>query len=119
MNLTRRRAIALFAAVTLKSGRAFSQAPPSSPSLSLPLTEGPFTGTRESLQKYEIPAWYGEAKFGIWSHWGPQSGAEQGDWYARRMYIQGERQYKSHLETFGHPSKSGYKEIVQNFKAAK
>jgi alpha-L-fucosidase len=117
MNLTRRRAIALFAAVTLKSGRAFSQT--ASSSLSLPLTPGPFTGTRESLQRYEVPTWYGEAKFGIWSHWGPQSGAEQGDWYARRMYIQGERQYNSHLETFGHPSKSGYKEVVQNFKAAK
>jgi alpha-L-fucosidase len=40
-------------------------------------------------------------------------------WYARRMYIQGERQYKSHLDTFGHPSKAGYKEVVQNFKAAR
>jgi len=118
VNLTRRRAIALFATAGLKPSISFSQVIPSPP-VPLPLTAGPFTGSRESLQKYEIPAWYGEAKFGIWSHWGPQSGAEQGDWYARRMYVQGERQYKSHLETFGHPSKSGYKEVCQDFKAAK
>jgi len=118
VNLTRRRAIALFATAGLKPSISFSQVIPSPP-VPLPLTAGPFTGSRESLQKYEIPAWYGEAKFGIWSHWGPQSGAEQGDWYARRMYVQGERQYKSHLETFGHPSKSVYKEVCQNLNAAK
>jgi alpha-L-fucosidase len=86
--------------------------------VSLPLTPGPFTGSRDSLAKYEIPAWYGEAKFGIWSHWGPQPGVEQGDWYARNMYIQTERQYKYHVATYGHPSKVGYKELVPMFKSA-
>ena len=49
-----------------------------------------FEGTRQSLQSYQIPDWFRDAKFGIWSHWGPQSAIEDGDWYARNMYIQGQ-----------------------------
>ena len=40
-------------------------------------------------QAYQIPDWFRDAKFGIWSHWGPQSAIEDGDWYARNMYMQG------------------------------
>ncbi|WP_193318345.1 alpha-L-fucosidase [Nonomuraea phyllanthi] len=40
----------------------------------------------ESLRRHRVPAWFGEAKFGIWSHWGPQSVARSGDWYARHLY---------------------------------
>jgi alpha-L-fucosidase len=123
VNLTRRRAIALFSAATLKPSLSFAQgaiapAAPSAAPVSLPLTAGPFTGSVDSLAKYEIPAWYGEAKFGIWSHWGPQSGVEQGDWYARNMYIPTERQYKYHLATYGPQSKVGYKDLVPMFKGA-
>src|ERR1035438_3761355 len=50
-----------------------------------------FLGTRQSLQGYRIPEWFRDAKFGIWSHWGPQSAIEQGDWYARTMYRSEER----------------------------
>jgi hypothetical protein len=32
-----------------------------------------FASTVESLQGFECPAWFRDAKFGIWSHWGPQS----------------------------------------------
>ena len=116
MNITRRRAIALFAATGAKPSGLFAQT--NDASTPLPLTTGPFTGTHTSLAKYEIPAWYGEAKFGIWSHWGPQSGVEQGDWYARNMYIPGNRDYKYHLETYGPQSKVGYKDLVPQFKAA-
>ena len=118
MNLSRRRAIALFAASSLQSSRLFAQASMSSARVDLPLTRGPFAGTRQSLQRYQIPAWFGEAKFGIWSHWGPQSGIEQGDWYARNMYIPGERSYKYHLATYGPQSKVGYKDLVPQFKGA-
>jgi alpha-L-fucosidase len=62
--------------------------------------------------------WFRDAKFGIWSHWGPQSAIEDGDWYARNMYMQGSPQYLYHCETYGHPSKVGYKDLV-NWKAAK
>jgi alpha-L-fucosidase len=78
-----------------------------------------FVGTRESLESYKIPDWYRDAKFGIWAHWGPQSAIEQGDWYARNMYMQGSEQYRYHVEHYGHPSKVGYKDVVDDWKAAK
>jgi alpha-L-fucosidase len=80
---------------------------------------GPFLPTRESLQAYTIPDWFRDAKFGIWAHWGPQSAIEDGDWYARNMYIQGQPQYLYHCETYGHPSKVGYKDLVNLWKADK
>ena len=78
-----------------------------------------FAGTRSSLKGYQIPEWFRDAKFGIWAHWGPQSAIEDGDWYARNMYMQGSDQYKYHVEHYGHPSKVGYKDLVDNWKAAK
>lgn len=78
-----------------------------------------FVGTRESLRSYQVPEWFRDAKFGIWSHWGPQSAIEDGDWYARNMYIQGQPQYEYHVETYGHPSKVGYKDLVNIWKADK
>ncbi len=80
---------------------------------------GPFVGTRASLGKYEIPDWFRDAKFGIWAHWGPQSAVEAGDWYARNMYMEGSRQYKHHIENYGHPSKFGFKDTIPNWKAEK
>jgi len=78
-----------------------------------------FLATRASLAGYRIPDWYRDAKFGIWSHWGPQSAVEHGDWYARSMYEEGSDNYKYHVATYGHPSKVGYKDLVDNWKAAK
>ena len=84
----------------------------------LPITPGPFKATRASLDTYRVPDWFRDAKFGIWSHWGPQSGVEDGDWFARNMYIQGTPQYEYHLKTYGHPSKTGYKDLIPLFKGA-
>ncbi len=78
-----------------------------------------FIGTRSSLDRYRIPEWFRDAKFGIWAHWGPQSAIEDGDWYARNMYMQGSEQYEHHLQHYGHPSKVGYKDMVKIWKAAK
>jgi alpha-L-fucosidase len=118
MNLTRRRAVALFSAAGLASTRLFSQSPAPAGKASLPLTAGPYQATFESLANYKVPEWFADAKFGIWSHWGPQSGVEQGDWYARNMYIQGQRQYEYHLKTYGPQSKVGYKDLIPQFKGA-
>ncbi len=84
----------------------------------LEIEKGPFAGTKESLEQYRIPDWYRDAKFGIWAHWGPQSSVEQGDWYARNMYIQDSRQYKYHVATYGHPSKVGFKDLCPKWQAA-
>ena len=78
-----------------------------------------FTSDPTSLQSRVVPDWFRDGKFGIWSHWGPQSVPRQGDWYARRMYIEGEKQYRHHLETYGHPSQVGYKDIIPLWKAEK
>lgn len=78
---------------------------------------GKFEPTWESLQQYKVPEWYRNAKFGIWAHWGPQCQPGQGDWYARLMYKEGSRQYKWQLENYGHPSKAGFKEVINSWKA--
>lgn len=64
-----------------------------------------------------MPDWFRDAKFGIWSHWGPQCVPEAGDWYGRLMYMQGSWPYRHHVETYGHPSRTGFLEIVGRWKA--
>ncbi len=76
-----------------------------------------FASTLDSLAQYTAPDWFRDAKLGIWACWGPESVPEMGDWYARKMYVQGDPSYKQHLETYGHPSKSGYKDIVPLWRA--
>jgi hypothetical protein len=62
----------------------------------LPIAPGPFSPDWKALGRtYTAPAWWREAKFGAWSHWDPQSMPEQGDWYARGMYVEGKPQYES------------------------
>ena len=71
-----------------------------------------FEPTWESLAaNYRAPEWFRDAKLGLWAHWSAQCVPEQGDWYARKMYIQGERDYDHHLRNYGHPSQSGFMEI--------
>ena len=82
-----------------------------------PIAKGPFKPTWESLQNYKTPDWFRDAKFGMWAHWGPQCEPEAGDWYARAMYQEGSRQYKIHLEKYGHPSKFGFKDVINEWKA--
>jgi len=79
--------------------------------------DGPFQPDWESLKSYQCPDWYRDAKLGIWAHWSPQCVPEDGDWYARNMYIQGTPQYEFHVKTFGHPSQFGYKDICHLWKA--
>ncbi len=84
------------------------------------IAPGPFKATWESLvANYKAPDWFRDAKFGIWAHWTAQCVPEMGDWYARRMYIQGEADYNYHVKTYGHPSKFGFMEIDNIWKAEK
>jgi alpha-L-fucosidase len=117
MSITRRTLLKLLAAgvPALKAVEVFG----ADERLLPPIQKGPFVGTRESLAAYNVPGWFRDAKFGIWAHWGPQSAAEYGDWYARNIYIQGNRQYEHHVKTYGHPSKFGFKDIIQTWKADK
>ncbi len=85
--------------------------------LTAPIFKGPFEPTWDSLAKYQVPDWFRDAKFGMWAHWGPQCQPEAGDWYARGMYEEGSRQYKFHVEKYGHPSKFGFKDVINVWKA--
>lgn len=78
---------------------------------------GKFKATWESLKQYETPEWFQNAKFGIWAHWGPQCQPEQGDWYTRFMYDEESPQYNWHVAHYGHPSQTGFKEVIHDWKA--
>lgn len=82
-----------------------------------PMAKGPFQPNWNSLRAYKTPDWFRDAKFGIWAHWGPQCEPEAGDWYARGMYQEGSWQYKYHLEKYGHPSRFGFKDVINEWKA--
>jgi alpha-L-fucosidase len=82
-----------------------------------PVAPGRFAPTWDSLKQYQVPEWFRDAKFGIWAHWGPQCEPEDGDWYARRMYLEGGGQYKYHLEHYGPQSQFGFKDVIHEFKA--
>ncbi len=84
------------------------------------IQQGPFRADWESLQKYEVPEWYRDAKFGIFIHWGLYSVPAFGDeWYPRDMYREGSDEYKYHIATYGPQDKFGYKDFIPLFKAEK
>lgn len=81
------------------------------------IAAGPFSPDWASLEKYQTPDWFRNAKFGIWAHWGPQCEPEFGDWYGRIMYEEGSDPYRYHVRKYGHPSKVGFKDIIHQWKA--
>ncbi|MGD1086495.1 MAG: alpha-L-fucosidase [Verrucomicrobiota bacterium] len=111
------------AAAPAASGAGPAPLPPAPAPIPAPagfgVAEGPFKPTLESLSAFQVPDWYRDAKFGIWAHWGPQCQPEQGDWYARNMYLPDQPVYKYHLEKYGHPSKFGFKDVIHEWKAEK
>ena len=110
MKLTRRR---LLAASTAALAGAYWRSPIEA--AQAPKVE--FAANWGSLSQYVTPQWYRDAKFGIWAHWSAQCVPEQGDWYARDMYLQGDPQYEHHCKTYGHPSQVGFMEIDHRWKA--
>lgn len=79
----------------------------------------PVRATWESLQ-HEPAEWLLDAKFGIYTHWGVYSvPAFETEWYAKRMYDEGSRVNKHHVQTYGDPKQFGYRKIVPLFKAEK
>ena len=95
-----------------------------------------FEASWTSLSAYKTPAWFRDAKFGIFMHWGIQSAMQEdrpygGSHYGRYMYGQGEyppehersamaeKLLAWHTTTFGNPSTFGYKDFIPAFKAEK
>lgn len=85
---------------------------------------GPFQPMWQSLEGYEIPDWYVDAKFGIFIHWGVYCvPAYLSEWYPRWMYIDQDtprgNAYRHHRETYGPQSKFGYKDFIPKLTADK
>jgi alpha-L-fucosidase len=119
MKLSRRKALQLIscAAPALAVRGSLAQSVAQALGNGIDVTTGNFYNTRDSLKSYVVPDWFADAKFGIWSHWGPQSAVGDGDWYARFMYIEGSPQYEYHIKRFGPQSKVGYKDLIPLFTA--
>jgi alpha-L-fucosidase len=86
---------------------------------------GPYQPDWASLEKYQPPQWYKDAKFGIFIHWGVYSvpGAEN-EWYPRNMYHPGDGAYKNFQEHFASKDPAqkdalGYKDLIPLFRAEK
>ncbi|MCC6365390.1 MAG: alpha-L-fucosidase [Bryobacterales bacterium] len=79
---------------------------------------GPFQPNWESLVRFQAPAWYADAKLGIFIHWGVYSVPAFGnEWYPRNMYLKDQPVFRHHVETYGPQSKFGYKDFIPGFKA--
>ncbi|MEO1618245.1 MAG: alpha-L-fucosidase [Planctomycetota bacterium] len=122
-------ASALFGAGTLKAQDAASLSPhpkvaPALKNIDAVVQDGPFEPSWESLESYEIPQWYKDAKFGIFIHWGAYSVPAFGsEWYPRQMYIdlarRGDNFFDHHVKTYGPQKTFGYKDFIPKFKADK
>jgi alpha-L-fucosidase len=79
-----------------------------------PMPEGPFAPTWDSIaQHYQTPAWFKDAKFGVFMHWGLYSvPAHHNEWYEKDMYgaLLG-----WHTQNFGPPETFGYKDFIPLF----
>jgi alpha-L-fucosidase-like protein len=83
---------------------------------------GQFRATWESIRTHTVPAWYNNAKLGIFIHWGlysvpawaPPSGElgkvdmsrwfydyAYAEWYLNSLRLKGSPTYKHHIETYG------------------
>ncbi|WP_240491768.1 alpha-L-fucosidase [Flavivirga aquatica] len=88
----------------------------------------------ESVNKVnEAPNWFKDAKFGIYTHWGPVSSAFVGSdptksyrgWHGMKMYDNGKldktnitkpsNNYIHHRKKYGDPKKYDYKYIIEQF----
>ncbi len=95
-----------------------------------PNLAGRFKADFKSLEQYEIPQWYQDAKFGIFIHWGIFSVPAINDcWYGYWMYREKEdlpdflraHPYTAtrahHLKYYGPTDKFGYKDLIPLFTA--
>lgn len=86
--------------------------------LATALPAGAFQASWDSIrQNYRPPAWFADAKFGIFRHWGLYAvPAHHNEWYEKHMY---DRDLAWHAEHFGPPESFGYKDFILRFTAEK
>ena len=117
--VSRRLVVVGLALLSLLAAGGCMQAQDAKSPTTQPIASGPFQASWDSLSQYQCPDWFRDAKFGIWAHWSAQCQPEQGDWYAQRMYQPNHADYKYHVANYGHPSKVGFKDICNMWKAEK
>ena len=84
------------------------------------IRRGPFEASWRSLDAYQVPPWFRDAKLGIFIHWGIFSvPAFDNEWYSRNMYVKGSVPYEYHRAVYGPQSKFGYKDFIPRFTMAK
>jgi alpha-L-fucosidase len=89
-----------------------------------PAIDGPFKPEWQSLKAHKAPEWFRDAKFGIYTHWGPVTvGCEDaprgGEWYGREMYLTNNPIFAWHKQKFGDQRTFGYKDVIPLFTAPK
>jgi alpha-L-fucosidase len=120
MKMTRRKMMKIVATSLPAIGAVATGCATQKASSAERVRSGPFQPNWQSLtSQYKCPDWFRDAKFGMWAHWSAQCVPEHGDWYAREMYIQGNNHYNYHVRTYGHPSKFGFMEFDNLWKAEK
>jgi alpha-L-fucosidase len=81
-----------------------------------------YSPTWNSLRQHQTPQWFKDAKFGIYTHWGVYAVPGRGPnatWYPYNMYRPGTPQYEYHVQTYGDPSRFGYKDFIPFFTGDK
>ena len=78
----------------------------------------------DTSAKSPLPSWLMDAKFGIYTHWGPVTvGAEDGpggvQWYGRNMYVEKSPTFAYHRDKYGDQHQVGYKDMVPKFRPEK
>ncbi len=86
--------------------------------------EGPFKAEWQSLKAHQDPEWFRDAKFGIYTHWGPvtvgsEDAPQGGEWYGREMYLTNNPIFPYHRHKFGDQQAFGYKDVIPLFTAPK
>ncbi len=94
----------------------------------------PYEPTWRSLCAHAVPDWFRDAKFGIYTHWGPYTvpaygggsdalvgkrGSYNSAWYPRHMYDPEHACSVFHQKTYGGPAKTGYKDLIPQLTAEK
>ncbi len=79
-----------------------------------PAIDGPYKPTWASIRDlHRTPAWFNQAKFGIFIHWGLYSiPARINEWYIKHMYTS---DVEWHTQHYGPPDKFGYKDFIPLF----
>lgn len=88
------------------------------------IARGEFAPNWASLHEHKDPEWFRDAKFGIYTHWGPVtvgSAESPGDaeWYGRQMYQPDHPAFQYHRKTFGDQHTVGFKDIIPKFTGEK